>query len=441
MKLFFAGLFVFLSVSVFAQKADEVLATANNQNFTAKDLTPELRDSFANLPKTLAEARKDLLEQQIADILIEAESAARKISKQKLVAAEITAKIPAPTEAQIKAVYEANRAAIGDKTLAEVRSQIIAFLKREPEQKAQSNYVSSLKTKYKITFGKDVNAPNLKIADVLATAGGKQITIGDFENKNKLTLFELEAEIYDQVKQTIEQSVFSNLIAAEAKSQNIESSDLIAREVTDKMREFSAEEREQLQRAFQKRLFQKYNAKILLKEIEPIAQIISVNDDPVQGKLNAPVTIVMFTDFQCPACAATHPLLKNILAQYADQTRLVVRDFPLTTIHENAFQAAIAANAANAQGKFFEYVELLYQNQDKLDAASLKKYASDAKLNPKQFETDLGNEKFASEVRKDMADGKNHGINSTPTIFVNGVKIRQMSMESVKNAIEKALKK
>ncbi|MGI8848923.1 MAG: DsbA family protein, partial [Pyrinomonadaceae bacterium] len=211
--------------------------------------------------------------------------------------------------------------------------------------------------------------------------------------------------------------------------------------VTDKMREFSAEEREQLQTTFQKRLFQKYNAKILLKEQEPIAQNISTDDDPAQGKQNAPVTIVMFTDFQCPACAAVHPILKNILAQYGDKARLVVRDFPLTTIHENAFQAALAANAANAQGKFFEYTVLLYQNQDRLDAASLKKYASEAGLNQKQFELDLKSEKLTAEVRKDMADGKDYGINSTPTIFVNGVKIRQMSVENLRSAIEKALKK
>jgi protein-disulfide isomerase/uncharacterized protein YkuJ len=441
MKLFFAAFLIFLSFSVFAQKAEEVLATANNQNFTARDLAPELREAFVKLPKVLAETRSALLEQQIADILIEDESAARKIPRQKLVAAEITAKIPALTEAQINAVYEANREAIGDKTLAEVHSQIIAFLNREPEKKARANYIAALKTRYKTANGKDVNAPNLKAVDVLATVGGKKITFADFEDKNKLELFEFEAEIYDQVKYSIEQNVFSSLIAAEAKFQKVDSSDLIAREVTDKMREFSADERERLQTNFQKRLFEKYNAKILLKEPEPIAQNISVDDDPARGKQNAPVTVVMFTDFQCPACAATHPLLKNVLAQYADQIRFVVRDFPLTTIHENAFRAAMAANAANVQGKFFEYAELLYQNQDKLDAASLKKYAGEVKLNQKQFEADLESEKLAAEVHKDMADGKNYGINGTPTVFVNGVKIRRMSVENLKYAIEKALKK
>ena len=91
--------------------------------------------------------------------------------------------------------------------------------------------------------------------------------------------------------------------------------------------------------------------------------------------------------------------------EFGESVRFVVRDFPLTQIHENAFQAALAANAAHAQGKFFEYTEILYRNQEALDTASLKKYAADAGLNPKQFELDLASEKNAAEVRKDVADG------------------------------------
>jgi protein-disulfide isomerase len=170
-------------------------------------------------------------------------------------------------------------------------------------------------------------------------------------------------------------------------------------------------------------------------------QNISIDDDPTQGKTTAPVTVVMFTDFQCPACAATHPVLKKVLAEYADKVRFVVRDFPLVQIHQNAFQAALAANAANAQGKFFEYIEILYKNQTVLDAASLKKYADEAGLNQKQFALDLSQPKFADEVRKDMTDGKTYGISATPTIFVNGVKVRNLSAQAFKTAIENALRK
>ena len=119
----------------------------------------------------------------------------------------------------------------------------------------------------------------------------------------------------------------------------------------------------------------------------------------------------------------------------------IVRDFPLETVHENAFQAALAANAANKQGKYFEYIEFLYRNQDALDKESLKKYAAEAGLNLAQFELDFQSETNAAEIRKDIADGKNYGITGTPTIYVNGVKVRHNTFEDFREAIEAALKK
>ena len=100
----------------------------------------------------------------------------------------------------------------------------------------------------------------------------------------------------------------------------------------------------------------------------------------------------------------------------------------------------LAAAAADAQGKFYEYIEILYARQDALDDASLKKYAADLGLNVKQFELDFNSEKTSAEVRKDMADGDFYGISSTPTIFINGAKTRDLSVEGFKAAIERALK-
>ena len=430
-------IFVFTS---FPQKADEVLATANGQKFTIKDLSPEAVEVFESLPKTIGEFRKSLLEQQIAETLFETEAAARKLSVEKLIETEVLNKIAAPTDKEIQVVYDANRDSIGGKTVAEVRPQIVAFLRREPEQKALAQYLSNLKIKYKAALGKDLGAPNLKPFDTLATVDGKAISVENFQAKNKLRLYEFQADIYDQIQQLLEQKVYESLIAAEAKSQNIEAGDLIAREITDKLRDYSEEERLQLQTALEKRLFQKYNAKFLLKSPAPVVQNISTENQPSQGRQTAPVTVVMFTDFQCPACSATHPVLKKVLAEYGDKIRFVVRDFPLTTIHENAFRAALAANAANAQGKFFEYAELLYKNQNALDKDSLEKYAADLGLNQKQFDLDLTNEKFAADVKKDMSDGKTYGITGTPTIFVNGVKVRELSAEDFRRAIDRALK-
>ncbi len=148
----------------------------------------------------------------------------------------------------------------------------------------------------------------------------------------------------------------------------------------------------------------------------------------------------MFTDFQCPACSATHPVLQKVLAEYGAKIRFVVRDFPLTQLHSNAFIAAQAADAANAQGKFFEYTELLYKNQDSLDIASLKRFAARSGLNQAQFDADLDSGKYADEVKRDMRDGTEYGIEGTPTIYVNGVKVRQLSAKAFRQAIDRALK-
>ena len=99
----------------------------------------------------------------------------------------------------------------------------------------------------------------------------------------------------------------------------------------------------------------------------------------------------------------------------------------------------MAANAANAQGKFFEYIELLYRYQGALDRESLKAYAGQIGLNVKQFEIDLNAERSAVEIRKDISDGELYAVSSTPTIFVNGVKVHRLSPDAFRRAINRAL--
>lgn len=431
---------IFLAFSGFAQKPPEVLATANGQTFTVVNLAPETQKIYADLPASIAAARRELLSEMIAAAIFEAEAKAQNLPVAKLLA-DVSAKVPAPTDAQIQAVYDANRAALGGKTLAETRSQIVAFLRREPEQKALRTFLASLQTKHRTAPGKDVNAADLKPTDALATVGARKITAQEYEQKNRLAVYDFQADVFDRVRADLENAVFAELLETEAKSLSVAASDVLAREVTDKMREFSDEERYALQDALKNRLFAKYKVVFSLKEPAPIAQNISADDDPAQGKAGAPVTIVMFSDFQCPACAGVHPVLKKVLNEYSDKVRFVVRDFPLESIHENAFSAALAASAAHKQGKFFEYAEILYKNQTALDEVSLKKYAADLGLNAKQFELDLSDARAAAEIRKDSADGASYGIDSTPTVYVNGVKVRRMSASGFREAIEKALKK
>lgn len=433
---FFLLLFSFYS---FSQTGNQVLATADGFKFTPADFPADIEKAFNSYPEQLAETRRNLLDEQISETLIAAEAGERNLSTEKLLEIEVAQKVADPNEEQIKNIYQANRDSIGDKTLEEVRHQIVAFLRREPQQKAYTELLTRLKAKFKVIVGKDVNAPGLKNTDVLATVGAKKITVADFDARNRIKLSDFEGNFYDQVRDQLEEVVFNSLVVKEARTQDLTASEFIAREITDKLTDFSDQERRQLEKALTSRLFNKYHVKVLYREPEPFVQQISTDDDPSRGNPNAPVTVVMFSDFQCPACSAVHPVLKKVMAEFGDKIRFVVRDFPLENVHENAFRAALAANAANVQGKFFDYAEILYENQDDLGDASLKKFAAQLGLNIEQFELDLGNEKFADEIRKDIADGKRYGVTGTPTIFINGVKVRRLSEESFRKSIERAL--
>ena len=148
---------------------------------------------------------------------------------------------------------------------------------------------------------------------------------------------------------------------------------------------------------------------------------ITVNpDDPSQGKADAPVTVVEFSDFQCPFCLRVMPTLKELRTKYGDKMRLVWKDFPLTQIHPQAFVAAQAGNCAREQGKFWEYHDKLFGNQSALQPDSLKKYAADVGLDTAKFNQCLDSAKYEARVQDALGTGGHLGISSTPTVFVNG---------------------
>ena len=219
------------------------MATAANKTFTASILNAQAQQTWQNRQKIIADARLELFAKQVSDILLLTEAAARKTTVGKILETEVAAKVADPSAEQIKAIYDANQDRLENKPLAEVRPQLIAFLRREPEQKATENFIAALKTKYKPVFGKDVNAPDLKPADILATVGLKQITAKDFEDANKLALYELDAKIYDLVESALRDAVASELLVTEAVEQQTTPGAIIAREVTDKMKDYSNEER------------------------------------------------------------------------------------------------------------------------------------------------------------------------------------------------------
>jgi protein-disulfide isomerase len=143
-------------------------------------------------------------------------------------------------------------------------------------------------------------------------------------------------------------------------------------------------------------------------------------DDPSIGSVSAPVTLVEFSDFQCPFCQRVAPTLKQVKEKYGDKVRVVWKDFPLTQIHPQAFKAGEAAHCAADQGKFWEYHDRLFANQQALQPNDLKKHATDLGLDATVFATCLDTSKYGERVRDGVAEGSRLGVNSTPTIYING---------------------
>ena len=142
--------------------------------------------------------------------------------------------------------------------------------------------------------------------------------------------------------------------------------------------------------------------------------------DPSVGDEDAEITIVEFSDFQCPYCQRAVPTLERLKETYGDRLRVVWKDFPLTRIHPQAQKAAEAAHCAGDQQKFWPYHDLLFANQETLDEPALKRFAQQLSLDPARFATCLESSTYAARVQEGVAEGTRLGVSSTPTMFVNG---------------------
>ena len=144
--------------------------------------------------------------------------------------------------------------------------------------------------------------------------------------------------------------------------------------------------------------------------------------DNIQGNASAPIELVEYGDYQCPHCGRAYPILKNIQAKLGDQLKFVFRNFPLATIHPHATHAAIATEAAARQHKFWEMHDYIFEHQNRLDDASLVKYAAHLELDAAQFASDFEKQELAQKVEDDFESGVRSGVNGTPSFFINGQK-------------------
>jgi protein-disulfide isomerase len=282
----------------------------------------------------------------------------------------------------------------------------------------------------------------------LATVGDRTITQADVEQHVAARLVELDQERYEAVKQGLDELVAEELFTQEAKARNLTPEALEEQEIIGKIPEPSDadvqkvydENKDRLegqsletikprivaylkgQQGMQRReayiteLKAKHKTVVLLRP--PVVEVAAAGR-PEKGGKNASVTIIEFSDYECPFCKRAEGVVDQVMSAYGDKVKVVFRDFPLP-FHANARPAAEAANCAAAQGKFWEYHGKLFANQAALTPDKLTVYATEIGLDQTKFAECVAQKPFAAAIDKDIADGQKVGVSGTPAFFING---------------------
>jgi protein-disulfide isomerase len=225
----------------------------------------------------------------------------------------------------------------------------------------------------------------------------------------------LEAEIGKRVKPVsdLEVSTFFSANVSQMQGRSLEvMSPAITRYLTDQRR---AQARDAILSELRKK-----GPAIRLSLDAPRVNVAAAPSNPSLGSATAPVTIIEFSDYQCPFCQRVEPTLKRLRATYGDKLRIVWKDFPLTQIHPQAAKAGEAAHCAGDQGKYWELHDVLFNKQQELQLDDLKRHALELGLTAAAFNQCLDSAKYEPRVREGMTEGSALGVNSTPTIFING---------------------
>ncbi len=449
----------------------ELLAVVNGIRIMKADLSAPVQQRIKELQAQVTDARRGEVDLQINSQLLEAEARRRGVSTAKLLQDEVVAKVPSPTEVDAQKFYNENKARIGSE-FGDAKEAIVDYLLQQRQKEAAKKLADRLRAGATVSVVPGVVTPAATAAArarVLATLNGRNITSGDVEDSLKPLIYSVQESVYTLRKQEIDLKINDALLQAEATKKGVSTKDLLDAEVYLKVpkpteaeaQKFYDENKERVRgafpdvklqvvqflteaaemkatSAFAERLRSAAKMQIFLTPpVQPVYQI-AVDDQPTRGNPNASVTLVEFTDFECPTCAVAHPILERLAAEYGARVKFVVRDFPLEQ-HENAQKAAEAAEAAREQGKYWEYVAVLLQNQKALQVVKLKEYAGRLGLNQVRFNTALDGGKFAGKVQRDRLDGEKIGVSGTPSIYVNGQRVRDLTYEGLKAAIESKL--
>jgi protein-disulfide isomerase len=448
------------------------LAVVNGTKITKQQLGTDAQNRITQLQAEVIKAREAALELEINRLLLEAEAKRRGITPEQLLQLEVIDKVPQPTEAEVQALYNESKKHIrGD--FKTVRPQIIALIRAENERLEVLRFAGALRSAANlVVVNPNVTPPanEEELDRVFVTVNGRRITSRDIEESLLALIFRVQQQVYEVRKQDLDLRINGLLLEQEAKTRNTTPEALLASEVRSKLpiitdqqaRSFYeenkariredfdkvkylviqyllAQEEQKLSTTYANRLRENAAVQIYLAPPESPTFRIATDNQPTRGNAKASVTVVEFTDFECTACAQEYAEFEKLVAEFGSQVKFVVRDYPLDQ-HKFAGKAAEAAEAAREQGKYWEYVSLLYSNQATLRVDDLKKFAAQLGLDRTKFDTALDSGLFRPRIQRDIVDGAKLAIENVPTFFVNGKRVTDYSYAGLRAAIVAALK-
>jgi protein-disulfide isomerase len=298
----------------------------------------------------------------------------------------------------------------------------------------------------------NARSTNSDLPEVLATIGSESVSVADVRVRAGEQLDQLDMQYRRTrdklVGSALDSIIHERLIAAEAKKTGKTAEELILAEMKGSPNpseiEISAWYNDNLQRMGGRsldqvrsqivtllardrrndallKLDQRLSAERLVTvAFQPYRLTFSNEGAPTLGKKNAPVTLVEFSDFQCPYCQAAAPVLKQVAEKFGDQVHIVYRQYPITSIHPFAFKAAEASLCANEQGKFWELHDAMFADQKKLAVSDLKATARRLGLDSKKFDGCLDSGRYVEQVQNDVREAQRISANGTPAMYING---------------------
>ncbi len=319
-----------------------------------------------------------------------------------------------------------------------------------------------------VSFLFNAKASKVDDSQVAATIGNEVITYQMLDQSISDKIYQAEKKIYDMRLLNLKNKLLMRFIARDPLSQGITPETFInqfvikdksvsQKEVDDFIKKnkipqekidagLKAEVKQYLESekerkavsAWFARQVKKHGVVIQLKEPQKPKIEIAIGNAPVLGNKEAPITIVEYSDFQCPYCAAAEKTVKALLKKYPEKVKLVYKNFPLS-FHTEAFMAAEAGLCAQEQSeaKFWQLHDKMFANPKKLKNQDLKDMANNIGLDQKRFNQCLDTNKYAARVQQEMRQARTYGVNSTPVFFINGVRIvGNQSIEMFEKIIE-----